>query len=541
MSEQTLILFDTTLRDGEQAPGFHMNLEEKLQVAAALARLGVDVIEAGFPAASAGDFESVEAIATRVHGVTVAGLARCIPGDIERCKVALAPAEKQRIHVFLATSPVHREHKLAMSTERVLQTIRKGVSLARSTGVDVEFSAEDAARTEPEFLAEVVEAAIDAGATTINLPDTVGYAMPHEIEQMFRAAREVVGDRAILSAHCHDDLGLALANSLAAIRGGARQIECTINGIGERAGNCALEELVMAIRTRPAVIPVATSVQAERLCATSRVIVAITGQPVAPNKAVVGANAFAHESGIHQHGMLASSLTYEIMRPEAVGATGSKLVLGKHSGRHALRRRIDELGYDLDEDAFERLFAAFKSLADRKKEISDGDIEALAVDRGVAIEGPWTLSSLLTSAGTNTLSTASVSMLHAQNGSAAEAAIGDGPIDATFKAIVRTSRIDSARLLDFQVHAVTGGHDAQGRVTVEVEFGPRKENVGGGARVRGHGISIDIVEASAYAIVDAINRHLRTLETASLDRSETPESLDSRTAQTGDPEGVAAT
>ncbi len=498
-SPQRLIIFDTTLRDGEQSPGCSMSLPEKVQMARALAHLGVDVIEAGFPAASSGDFEAVRAVAAAVPAeVSTCALARCREADIHRAAAALEPAAHPRLHTFLATSPVHREHKLGMDEDQVIEAIRRGVALAKSLCADVEFSAEDASRTEPEFLARAVQAAIEAGAHTINLPDTVGYAEPREYGRMFRLLRRTVPgiENVVLSTHCHDDLGLAVANSLAGVRAGARQVECTINGIGERAGNCALEEVVMAVRTRRDRYRVTTGVQSERLCRTSRLLTQITGTAVPPNKAIVGHNAFAHEAGIHQHGVLRHRATYEIMHPHDVGADGSRMVLGKHSGRHALRQRVDELGQTLDDDAFEALFVAFKALADRKKHVDDDDLEALIVG-GTRAPGPWQLRSLSTTAGTGTAH-ACASVQHTNGEECREAAAGDGPIDATFRAIARATGFDTAHLRDYSVHSVTVGEDAQGRVAAECEYD--------GQTVRGHGVSTDIVEASARAFVDAINR-----------------------------------
>lgn len=499
-SNQRLILFDTTLRDGEQAPGFNMNLDEKLQVASALGRLGVDVIEAGFPAASPGDFESVRAVAEAVRGPVICGLARCHQADIEAVHRSLEGAERSRIHVFLATSPIHREHKLQMGTDEVLRRIESGVSLARSLCEDVEFSAEDASRTEPEFLARAVQVAIEAGAGTINIPDTVGYAIPSEFGEIFRMLNDVVPgvESIVLSSHCHDDLGLAVANSLAALGNGARQVECTINGIGERAGNCALEEVAMAVRTRQDEFGLEIGIDTTRLQSTSRLLSSITGVPVPPNKAIVGANAFAHEAGIHQHGVLAHSSTYEIMRPDDVGFSGEQLVLGKHSGRHAMRHKIEELGYALDEDSFEEVFVGFKKLADRKKTVLDADIEALIVGTGIATHGPWELISLHTSAGTGSLPTASVEVAHRDDAGKAEAAVGDGPIDATFKALARATGYLDTSLTDYQVRSVTFGEDAQGQVTVHCEHE--------GRTVRGVGVSTDVIEASALAFLDVINR-----------------------------------
>jgi 2-isopropylmalate synthase len=494
-----LRIFDTTLRDGEQAPGCSMTLAEKLQVARALARLGVDVLEAGFPAASPGDLAAVRAIAGAVDGPVVAALARCRPDDIDAAALALEAAARRRIHVFLATSPIHRERKLGMSRAQVLAAVRAGVAYARAQCEDVEFSAEDAARTEPGFLVEVVAAAVAEGAATINVPDTVGHAEPAEFGAIFaRLRREVPGiEAAVLSAHCHDDLGLALANSLAAVRNGARQVECTINGLGERAGNCALEEIVMAVRHRADRFGVVTGVRSEHLCGTSRLVAAVTGVAVPPNKAIVGRNAFAHEAGIHQHGVLQDARTYEILRPEDVGAAGSSLVLGKHSGRHAVRRRLGELGYAVQDAAFEELFAAFKHLADRKKEIRDEDLEMLALGEARAA-GPWQLLSLSATAGSEAVAHAAVRVRHADGSERREAAVGDGPIDAAFRAIVRAVDLPGFELRELDVRSVTVGEDAQGRVVVTCGHA--------GAELRGHGVSTDVVEASARAIVDAVNR-----------------------------------
>jgi len=497
-----LILFDTTLRDGEQAPGFSMQLDEKLLVARSLTALGVDVIEAGFPAASPGDFDAVRAVAEQSRGVTVAALARCVPTDIERAAEAIAPAARGRLHVFLATSALHLERKLRINQDEALRRIEAGVRAARACRDDVEFSAEDASRTELAFLVRAVQVAVDAGATTINLPDTVGYALPDEYGRMFAHLRAHVRgiDRVTLSCHCHDDLGLAVANSLAAVQNGARQVECTLNGIGERAGNCALEEVAMAVRTRADQFGVAPTIETARLCATSRVLAGVTGVQVPPNKAVVGDNAFAHESGIHQHGILQHRSTYEVMRAEDVGAQAGSLVLGKHSGRHALQARIEALGYQLDETTLARVFTRFKELADRKKHVYDGDLEALLTHDGNTT-GPWELRSLHASAGSGVLPSAAVRMRHPELGDRNEAAVGDGPVDASWKAMQRATGLHDACLQRFQIHSASFGEDAQGRVTAECRFGD--------ASMRGHGVSTDIVEASARAFLDAINRHLR--------------------------------
>jgi 2-isopropylmalate synthase len=389
-SEPYVRIFDTTLRDGEQSPGVSITLEEKLEIARALRDLHVDAIEAGFPMASLGVFEGVRAIARTIEGPMICALARCVREDIDRAFEAVRDAPRKRIHVFLATSPIHREHKLRMSREQILATAAEGVAYARSRWDDIEFSAEDACRTEPDFLVEVVERAIEAGAKTINIPDTVGYSVPTEISKIFRQLREHVrGIEGItLSVHCHDDLGLAVANSFAAVEAGARQVECTINGLGERAGNCSLEEIVMAMITRRDYLGVNVGIQTRLLCPTSRLVSRITGFTVPPNKAVVGSNAFAHESGIHQHGVLANRATYEVMRPEDVGFGTSRLVLGKHSGRHALRRRLEQLGFSVREERLDDALAMVKRVAEHKKEIDDDDLRSILEGRATLHWGP---------------------------------------------------------------------------------------------------------------------------------------------------------
>src|ERR1700683_4775202 len=434
---ESLIIFDTTLRDGEQSPGCTMARAEKLRVARALADLGVDVIEAGFPAASRGDWESVNAVAREVQGSVICALARCNREDIELAAQALRDAPRHRLHVFLATSAIHRQYKLNMAQEEILHLAVEAVRIARDLCADVEFSPEDASRTELEFLAQVVEAVIDAGATTVNIPDTVGYTVPDEFAELFRYLRKNVRgiERAVLSVHCHDDLGMAVANSLTAVVAGARQIECAINGIGERAGNCSLEEVVMALKTRAAFFNVTTGIHTTRLYPTSRLVSSITGMPIPRNKAVVGENAFAHESGIHQHGMLRHHSTYEIMRPEEVGLSRTHLVLGKHSGRHAFRERVQALGFELEEAELNRVFEEFKALADKKKELFDGDIEALVLRAAGTASGPWTLVELSTEAHSGGVARAVVRLTHADGRSAEQTASGDGPVDAAFKAI----------------------------------------------------------------------------------------------------------
>src|SRR5210317_781361 len=401
MSAERVRIFDTTLRDGEQAPGCSMTFREKLRVAKALSDLNVDIIEAGFPAASPGDFESVKAIADQNFGPVICGLARCNPNDIEKVHAAVKGSDRHRIHVFVATRAIHREHKLKMAKEEIIKSAVGAVTMARELCDDVEFSPEDASRTELSYLAEVVSAAIEAGATTVNIPDTVGYTVPAEFDRLFRYLKEHVAgiDDITLSVHCHNDLGMAVANSLAAVAAGARQIECTINGIGERAGNCALEEVVMALKTRPDAMPFHTGVDAKRITKASRLVSTITGFAVQPNKAIVGANAFAHESGIHQDGMLKNAQTYEIMTPESVGLTRSEIVLGKHSGRHAFRKKLEELGFDLGDNAFQDSFNRFKELADKKKTVFDEDIIALLDEKGRQSDDRISVISLQVQAG----------------------------------------------------------------------------------------------------------------------------------------------
>ncbi len=494
-----VLIFDTTLRDGEQSPGCSMTQPEKLRVARALAELGVDVIEAGFPAASRGDWESVNAVAREVQGPIICALARCTRDDIEAAAQALAPAPRRRLHVFLATSAIHRQYKLNMAQDEIVRSAVEAVRIARTLCDDVEFSPEDASRTELDFLARVVEAAIEAGATTINIPDTVGYTVPDEFGELFRYLRQNVRgiDQVCLSVHCHDDLGMAVANSLTAVVAGARQIECTINGIGERAGNCSLEEVVMALHTRSQFFDLRTRVQTNRLYPASRLISSITGQPIPRNKAVVGENAFAHEAGIHQHGMLQNRSTYEIMRPEDVGLARSSLVLGKHSGRHAFRERVRELGFDLDELELNRVFEEFKALADRKKELFDGDIEALVLRAEGAAHGPWSLLQLDIGSSLGAPATATVKLQHADGRIAAGKTSGDGPVDAAYQAIEQATGV-IVKVRKFEVHAVTVGEDAQGETVVYVDYQDRS--------YRGSSLSTNIVEASCKALLEVINR-----------------------------------
>ena len=502
MSDNRIRIFDTTLRDGEQAPGCSMTLREKLRVAKALSELRVDIIEAGFPAASPGDFESVKEIADRNFGPTICGLARCNPADIEKVYEAVKSADKHRIHVFVATSAIHREYKLKMAKEEIIKSAVGAVKMARELVDDVEFSPEDASRTELGYLAEVVTAAIEAGATTVNIPDTVGYTVPAEFDRLFRYLKENVPniDDIVLSVHCHNDLGMAVANSLAAVNAGARQIECTINGIGERAGNCSLEEAVMAIKTRAEFFGLETGIDTTRLYPTSRLVANITGMHPPRNKAIVGENAFAHEAGIHQHGMLQHASTYEIMRPEDVGLARSSLVLGKHSGRHAFRDRLVELGFELDEFETNRAFQEFKKLADKKKDIYDGDLESIVMNAGSASSGPWTLKSLEVQTHTDQPATAAVTLIGEDGAEVSDAAHGDGPVAAALKALEHVTGVEIV-LRSFELHSASIGEDAQGEVTVSVEHGRQS--------FRGHGASVDIVEAGVRACLEVMNRILR--------------------------------
>jgi 2-isopropylmalate synthase len=495
-----VVIFDTTLRDGEQSPGASMNLEEKLMIADVLERMGVDVIEAGFPIASNGDFEAVNEIAKRVKHSVVCGLARSGRDDILRAADALKPAARKRIHTFISTSPLHMQYKLQMEPEAVHQAVIDSVSLARQHTDDVEWSPEDGSRTEHDFLCRCVESAIKAGATTVNIPDTVGYAVPDEfgalIAMLFDRVPNI--DKAVISVHCHNDLGLAVANSLAAVNAGARQIECTINGLGERAGNAAMEEVVMALRTRDDRLPFKTGIDATLITKASRLVSGITGFVVQPNKAIVGANAFAHEAGIHQDGMLKHAGTYEIMTPESVGLTQSKLVLGKHSGRHAFRRKLEELGFELGDNAINDTFARFKDLADKKKEVFDDDLIALVEDEVVRHNDVIQFVSLEVVCGSRGPQRATLELDIDGDVRKAEAT-GDGPVDATFKAI-RDLVPHEARLQLYQVSAVTEGTDAQAEVTVRLEED--------GRTVNGQGAETDTLVASARAYVNALNKLL---------------------------------
>ncbi|GAN80561.1 2-isopropylmalate synthase [Acidocella aminolytica] len=499
MDENRVVIFDTTLRDGEQSPGFSMNLNEKIRMAEALAALGVDVLEAGFPIASPGDFESVQRIAETVKGPVITGLSRSAPNDIIRAGEAIRAAERKRIHTFISTSPLHMKYKLKMEPEVVLEHVTKSVTLARQYTDDVEWSAEDGTRTDMEFLLRCVEAAIKAGATTINIPDTVGYAVPEDMERIFSTVLEKVpgADQVILSTHCHNDLGLAVANALASLRGGARQIECTINGIGERAGNASLEEVVMAIRTRQDNNPYINGIETTRLLRTSKLLSTITGFDVQPNKAIVGRNAFAHESGIHQDGMLKNAATYEIMTPESVGWQKTSLVMGKHSGRAAFRDKLNALGYgDIGDNALNDAFTRFKILADRKKVVYDEDIVALVDDEVVRSHEAIKFVSLEVWAGSKDKPRAVLEL--EVNGVVKTAdERGDGPVDAAFNAI-RAIFPHTAELQLFSVGAVTEGTDAQARCTVRLAED--------GKSVDGQGADTDTIVAAVRAYIHALNK-----------------------------------
>jgi len=495
-----VVIFDTTLRDGEQSPGASMNLEEKLRIAALLEEMGVDVIEAGFPIASNGDFEAVREVAKAVRNSSVAGLARAAKRDIDRAWEALSGARRPRIHTFISTSPLHMKFKLQMEPEAVHQAVMDSVSHARKLCDDVEWSPEDGSRSEHDFLCRCVETAIKAGARTINIPDTVGYAVPEEFAALIAMLKNRVPniDKAIISVHCHNDLGLAVANSLAAVGAGARQVECTINGLGERAGNAALEEIVMALKTRHDRMPYATGIKSEFITKASRLVSTITGFAVQPNKAIVGANAFAHESGIHQDGMLKHAGTYEIMTPESIGLVRSTLVMGKHSGRHAFKTKLKELGFDLGDNALEDAFRRFKDLADKKKEIFDEDIVALVDDAVGRANDHVKFVSLQVIAGSKGPQKADLE-LEIDGALRATSATGDGPVDACFNAI-KLLFPHEAKLQLFQVHAVTAGTDAQAEVTVRLE-----EN---GKTVNGQGADTDTLVAACKAYLHALNKLL---------------------------------
>ncbi len=495
---ERVIIFDTTLRDGEQSPGASLTSSEKLKIAQQLARLGVDVIEAGFPVASEDDAYAVRMIAEKVKGPVICALARCKDEDIDIALKSLEKCEKPRLHLFLATSEIHRKYKLKKAKSEIIKIAREKVRFARKYIADIEFSPEDASRTEPDFLLEVSKAVIEEGAKTINIPDTVGYAIPEEFGELIRFLRENIPQDIVISIHCHNDLGLAVANSLIALKNGARQVECTINGIGERAGNASLEEIVMNLIVRENHYKLKTNINTREIYRTSKLVSSLTGIPVQPNKAIVGENAFRHEAGIHQDGILKYRKTYEIMKPEMIGIPKSELVLGKHSGRHALRERLKQLGFSISEKEFEKIFDRFKKLADKKKEITDIDLTLLVEEEIFRVEPVYTLEYFHVLSGSSTIPSATVK-LKKENKIYEDASRGDGPVDALYKAIDRITQL-SPKLLEYRIMAITGGKDAQGEVGVTIEID--------GIRASGKGISTDIIEASAKAYLDAINHYL---------------------------------
>jgi 2-isopropylmalate synthase len=503
MAEKVLI-FDTTLRDGEQSPGASLSIAEKLEIAQQLAVLGVDIIEAGFPVSSPTQFEATRLVAEQVEGPTIAGLARASKGDIESAGKALEPAKKKRIHTFIATSPVHMKHKLKKSSDEVLKMAVEAVKCAKGFVEDVEFSPEDACRSEMSFLIEILAAVIEAGATTLNIPDTVGYILPYEYGQIIAQLKsDVPGiDKCIISTHCHNDLGMAVANSLAGVRNGARQIECAVNGLGERAGNAALEEVVMGIRTRPDFFAnqsaggLSTNINTVEIHRTSQLVSQLTGFVIQPNKAIVGANAFAHEAGVHVDGVLKERTTYEIMTPESIGLGGSRMVLGRHTGRHGFVDRCRQLGFKLNEQEIEHAYGRFLEIADKKKEVFDEDLAAIINEEIHIVEHVYELQYLHVASGTGTLPTASVK-IKTKDEIKQAAACGDGPVDAAYEAIREATGL-SPKLENYSIRAVTGGKEALGEATVRI-----KDD---GRTFIGRGISTDIIEASAKAYVDAINR-----------------------------------
>jgi len=493
-----VIIFDTTLRDGEQSPGASLNLNDKLTVARALEKLGVDVIEAGFPIASPGDFAAVREIAHQVRRPVIAGLARASEKDIRTCYQAIKFARRPRIHTFIATSDIHIKKKLQKTKEEVLKIAVEAVRLAKKLCPDVEFSAEDAGRSDFEYLVKVVEKVIEAGATTVNIPDTVGYTIPAEFAELIAGLKKRVSniEKVTLSVHCHNDLGLAVANSLAAVAAGARQVECTINGVGERAGNASLEEVVMALNVRRNLFGLSTDIRTKEIYRTSRLVSTLMGIPVQPNKAIVGENAFAHEAGIHQDGILKDPKTYEIMTPDSVGVPESRLVLGKHSGRHAFNRRLEQLGYRLNKKQLEEAFAQFKILADKKKYVYDEDIITLIEQKMRSVPEIYSLNYLQTSSGSGIVPTATIRLKY-KNQVIQEAACGDGPVDAAYRAIDKITRM-KPQLLDYNLRALSGGKDAQGEVVVRLSVS--------GRTFVGQGISTDIIEASVRAYLNALNK-----------------------------------
>ncbi len=497
--DEKIIIFDTTLRDGEQAPGASLNQKEKLEIAAALLNLGVDVIEAGFPVSSPGDFEAVKAVAKSVKGPIICGLARAVKKDIDTAWQAVKFSQRPRIHVFLATSKIHMKYKLKKAEDEILRLAVEGVKYARKLCPDIEFSPEDASRSEREFLFKVIEAVIDAGASTVNIPDTVGYAEPQQFGDLIRSIKENVPniEKAVISVHCHNDLGLAVANSLSAVRNGARQVECTVNGLGERAGNASLEEIVMALETRKDIFGgLKTGIKKNQIYKTSRLVSKLTGFVIAPNKAIVGMNAFRHESGIHQDGVLKERSTYEIIRPEDVGFYGVGLVLGKHSGRHAFSERLKQLGFHLDEKQLDKAFLRFKQLTDKKKNIFDEDLIAIVEDEISIVNPLWQLAGFEVNSGTEITPRAAVN-LKKKAKILTGASTGDGPVDACFKAIDKITGI-KVKLEDYRLEAVTSGRDALGEVSLKLRIQ--------GRIVSGRSSSTDIIEASLRAYLDAINK-----------------------------------
>jgi 2-isopropylmalate synthase len=492
-------IFDTTLRDGEQTPGVNLNLAEKIQIARQLAILGIDVIEAGFPIASPGDFESVRAISCEVEGPTIAGLARAVPGDIQRAAKALEGGKNVRIHTFVATSPIHMKYKFRKKPNEILKMAVEAVELAKNLCPEVEFSAEDATRSEWPFLAEVLAAVIEAGADVVNIPDTVGYTFPEEYGRLISYLRDHVPgiDKVEISVHCHNDLGMAVANSLTAVRAGATQVEGAINGLGERAGNAAIEEIVMALNTRGDLFDAQTAVKTEHIYRTSRLVSTLSGVVIQPNKAIVGDNAFAHESGIHQDGVLKEASTYEIMRPESIGLTQSKLVLGKHSGRHAIRAKLEELGYKLSSEEMDKAYQRFIEMADKKKEVSVRDLEALVEEGLSEIPETYKLEYLHAITGDKTIPTATVKISKGDHVMEEAACASAGPVEAVFRAIERVVGLN-LKLEEYNIRAVTSGQDALGEVTLKVR--------GNIKSYTGRGTSTDIIEASARAYLQAINK-----------------------------------
>ncbi|HNS22301.1 MAG TPA: 2-isopropylmalate synthase [Sedimentisphaerales bacterium] len=503
MSGEKVLIFDTTLRDGEQSPGAAMSIPQKLEIARQLAVLGVDIIEAGFPVSSPAQFEATKLVCEQVKGPTIAALARANALDIESAGKAIAPAKKKRIHTFIATSPIHMKHKLKKEPDQVLKMAVEAIQCAKAFTDDIEFSPEDACRSEIPFLVEVLSAVIEAGATTLNIPDTVGYVLPYEYGQLIaRLKSDVKGiDKCVISTHCHNDLGMAVANSLAGVRNGARQVECTINGLGERAGNAAMEEIVMAIRTRQdffgqGAAGLSTNINTKEIFRTSQLVSQLTGFVIQPNKAIVGANAFAHESGIHVDGILKERTTYEIMTPETIGLGGSRMVLGRHTGRHGFADRCKQLGYKLTKDELEQAYQKFLVIADKKKEVFDADVAALVNDEIRVVEQTYVLDYLHVASGTGTLPTASVK-IRVKGETKIAVAYGDGPVDAAYEAI-RQAMDQRPKLEEYSIRAITGGTEALGEATVRIRGNDRA--------FIGRGVSTDIIEASAKAYVDAVNR-----------------------------------